>query len=192
MIDPTLKAVLMILVGAVVGYAFNRLSRNRDRKSDKALSDEKVAIEAVKVRDLRISELERSVQLLEDRSAEQRKAAVPIEAAMQAMLIAKLTNDHTPETDALLKKVTDDTLTVNDAKEFAKAMKERSKDKDPRIGEAQRIAADILPGMMRLKELRDQEEKESGCEAKTITVTVPETATVPAADGGTQEEEKGN
>lgn len=190
--DPTLKAVLLILIGAVASYGFSRLSRNRDRKSDKILSDEAVAIEAVKTRDLRISELEGRCQHLEARDEARTRAAIPITAAVEAMLIHKLTNDHTPEADALLKKVTDRTLTVDDAKEFAAAMKERSKDMDPRIGEAQRIAADILPGVIRLRELAEEEKESGDCKVKTITVTVPETETKRAQDGGTQEEEKGN
>lgn len=187
--DPTLKALLLIIAGALVGYAFNRLSRNRDRKSDKVLSDEVVAISEVKTRDLRISELERAVHQLEAESANARKAAIPIEAAMQAMLIAKLTNDHTPEADALLKKQTDGTLTADEAAELTKAMLDRSTDTDARIGEGQRIAADILAGVIRLRELA--EEGRQGA-VKTVMVTVPETETISARDGGTQEEEKGN
>lgn len=172
-----------------MGYGFNRLSRNRDRKSDKVLSEEQVAISEVKSRDLRITELERHVQELQNKSDAQTKAAIPIEAAMQAMLIAKLTNAHTPEADALLKKQTDGTLTVDDAAEFAKAMKHRSTDMDERIGEGQRIAADILAGVTRLKEIAEESE---GGEVKTVMVTVPETVIVEARDGGTQEQEKGN
>lgn len=187
--DPTLGKVLLLLFGAVVGYGLNRLGRNRDRKTDKVLSDEALAISAVTTRDLRISELERHVQELQAKSDAQTKAAIPIEAAMQAMLIAKLTNDHTPEADALLKKQTDGTLTVDDAAEFARAMKHRSTDMDARIGEGQRIAADILAGVTRLKEIAEESE---GGAVKTVMVTVPETETKQARDGGTQQEEKGN
>lgn len=185
--DPTLKALLLILVGAVVGYAFNRLSRNRDRKSDKVLSDEVLAIEVVKERDRRIDELERAVAHLEERSAEQRKAAIPIEAAMQAMLIAKLTNAHTPEADALLKKQTEGTLTAVEAVELCQAMTDRETDME--VSEAQRLAAKILPDMIRLRELA---EKVPVSEIKTVMVTIPETETIASSDGGTQEQEKGN
>lgn len=193
--DGTLKTILIsLLVGtvlAVVGYFLGRIGRSRDRKTDKVLNAEVVAIAEVKNRDLRIAQLERDVELLQAKSDAQTKAAIPIEAAMQAMLIAKLTNDHTPEADALLKKFTDGTLTAEDAEKFAKAMEERSTDMDPRIGEAQRVSADILAGVTRLKKLAE-EEKESGCKVKTLMVTVPETETKAARDGGTQEEEKGN
>lgn len=185
--DPTLKAVLLIIAGAVVGYGFNRLGRNRDRKTDKVLSLELVAIEEVKTRDGRITELERSVAELELKITEQRKAAIPIEAAMQAMLIHKLTNEHTPDADALLKKLTDKSLTVEDAANFAKAMEHRETDMD--VSESQRLAAKILPDMVRLRELA---EKEVTGACKTVMVTVPETETVAAQDGGTQEQEKGN
>lgn len=185
--DPTLKALLMILAGAVAGYGFNRLSRNRDRKSDKVLSDERVAISEVTTRDLRITELERAVAQLESQSAEQRKAAIPIEAAMQAMLIAKLTNAHTPEADALLKKQTDKTLTADDAAELTKAMLHRETDEG--VSEAQRLAAKILPDMIRLRELAEEAPEN---ETKTVMVTVPETEMVTSKDGGTQEQEKGN
>lgn len=187
--DPTLKAVLILLLGALVGYGLNRLGRSRDRKTDKVLSAEVVAIAEVKTRDLRISELERHVQELQAKSDAQTKAAIPIEAAMQAMLIAKLTNAHTPEGDALLKKVTDDTLTPDDAIKFAEAMEYRETDTDERIGEAQQIAAKILPDMIRLRQLA---EKIPSSGLKTVMVTVPETEMIPAMDGGTQEQEKGN
>lgn len=108
---------------------------------------------------------------------------------MQAMLIAKLTNAHTPEADALLKKQTDGTLTVDDAAKFADAMQERSTDYDARISEGQRVAASILAGVTRLKELAEESD---GGAVKTVMVTVPETETIAAGDGGTQEHEKGN
>lgn len=187
--DPTLKALLLIFAGAVVGYGFNRLSRNRDRKTDKVLSDEVVAIAEVKTRDLRITELERAVEQLQAKADAQAKAAIPIEAAMQAMLIAKLTNAHTPEGDALLKKVTDDSLTPDDALKFAEAMTYRETDPDERIGEAQQLAAKILPDVIRLRQLA---EKVPASELKTVMVTVPETEMIASQDGGTQEQEKGN
>lgn len=194
--NPVLQTILIsLIVGvmlAAVGFAFGRLGRSRDRKSDKVLHDEKDAIEAVKVRDGRIAELERSVELLEARAEARDKAAIPIEAAMQAMLIAKLTNDHTPAADALLKKVTDGTLTPDDAIKFAEAMKNRETDDDERIGEAQQLAAKILPDMIRLKELAEQERASGDCKTKTMMVTVPETETKASLDGGTQEKEKGN
>lgn len=193
--DSTLKAVLISLfVGTVLaglGFYLGGLRVKKERKTDKVLNDEKVAIEAVKTRDLRISELERHVTELQQRADAQSKAAIPIEAAMQAMLIAKLTNSHLPQADALLKKATDGTLTPDDAVEFADALTERETDTDPRIGEAQQLAAKILPDMIRLRELAEIEQQ-SGCETKTVMVTVPETKTVEAQDGGTQEEEKGN
>lgn len=188
----TLKTLITGLVLAAVAYFFGRLGRSRDRKSDKVLNAELVAIEEVKTRDMRIAQLERDVESLQARADAQSKAAIPIEAAMQAMLIAKLTNDHLPEADALLKKFTDGTLTADDAEKFAKAMKQRATDMDPRIGEAQRVSADLLAGVTRLKELREQAEKDSDCEVKTVMVTVPETETIPARDGGTQEQEKVN
>lgn len=189
--NPVLQTALISLsigtVLAVFGFALGRLGNSRNRKSDKILSDERVAIEAVKTRDNRISELERVVAQLEERAASRDKAAIPIEAAMQAMLIHKLTNPHTPDADALLKKLTDNELTVEDASEFAKAMEERETDMD--VSEAQRLSAKILPDMVRLRELA---EKESIGEVKTVMVTVPKTETILAQDGGTQEQETGN
>lgn len=185
--DPTLKAVALLLFGALVGYGLNRLGRSRDRKTEKVLSAEVVAIAEVKTRDLRISELERHVSELQAKSDAQTKAAIPIEAAMQAMLIAKLTNAHTPEGDALLKKQTDQTLTADDAAQLLEAMTQRETDMG--VSEAQRLAAKILPDMIRLRELA---EKTPAGEVKTVMVTVPETETIAARDGGTQEQEKGN
>lgn len=189
--DPTAKGILIGVFMALTGYALSRLGKSRDRKTDDILRKETVAIEAVKERDKRIDELERDVEKLKAQMEADSKSAVPITAAMQQMLIAKLTNDHTPEADALLKKQTDRTLTAEDAIEFAKAMEHRSTDMDPRISEAQRIAAEILPGVIRLRELAE-EAGSQGTKTKTLLVTVPETETIKAADGGTQQQEKGN
>lgn len=192
--NPVLQTILIsLIVGtllALVGFALGRLGRSRDRKTDDALRLEAVAIEAVVARDRRIGELEKSVMQLEERAASRDKEAIPITAAMQAMLIHKLTNPHTPEADALLKKLSDETLTVDDAKEFAEAMEERQHDME--VSEAQRLAAKILPDMVRLRELAEVEAQEEGTEVKTVLVTVPKTETIAAKDGGTQEQEKGN
>lgn len=190
--DPALKTVLLSLftgiVLATVGFAYGRIGASRSRKSEETLKKEAIAIEAVKERDKKIGKLEDDVKELKYKADQQALAAIPIAAAMEAMLIHKLTNDHTPEADALLKKVTDKTLTVDDAVEFRKAMKERTT--DPTVSEAQQIAADILPGVTRLREIAEAEEATS--KVKTVMVTVPETETVAAQDGGTQEQEKGN
>lgn len=191
--NPVLQTMLIsLVVGCVLaafGFGLGRLGRSRDRKTDKVLSAELVAISEVKVRDNRIAQLEKDVEALQSKSDAQTKAAIPIQAAMEAMLIAKLTNEHTPEADALLKKASDKTLTAADAVKFAEAMTHRETDMDVRIGEAQRISARILPDIIRLRELA---EESPDTEVKTVMVTVPETETVAARDGGTQEEEKGN
>lgn len=190
--EVTLEAFLpflLVFTGAALAYGYGRIARHRDRKTDKVLNAEVVAIAEVKTRDLRITELERAVEQLEAKSAAQTKAAIPIEAAMQAMLIAKLTNDHTPEADALLKKAADDTLTPDDAIKFAEALTHRESDMDARIGEAQQLAAKILPDVIRLNQLAVEAAKD---DRKTVMVTVPETETVDSKDGGTQEKEKGN
>lgn len=186
--DPILEKLVLIVVGALVGFALTRLGRSRDRKSDEVLRKEIVALEAVKDRDKRIDELERHVGKLQDQADAQKRAAIPITAAMEAMLIHKLTNDHTPEADALLKKHSDNTLTPADAVEFARLLKERETDDDPRIGRAQQIAAEMLPLAIELKKL--DEEAAGKTATKTVMVTVPETETVAASDGGTQEKEK--
>lgn len=190
--NPVLQTILIsLMVGmllALVGFALGRLGRSRDRKTDKVLNNELIAIEAVKNRDNRISELERVVAQLEERAANRDKAAIPIEAAMQAMLIHKLTNPHTQDADALLKKLTDRTLTVEDAAKFAQAMLDRQTDMG--VSEAQRLAARILPDMIRLREIAEEEQADG--EVKTVMVTVPKTETILAQDGGTQEQETGN
>lgn len=190
--DPMLERVVMVLIGAGVAFALTRVGVSRDRKTQKVLKDEGIAIEAVKTRDARIAQLERDVQTLQAQAEAAHKAAIPITAAMEAMLIAKLVNDHLPKADKLFKKASDHTLTPKDAIAFAKMLKDRATDQDPRIGEAQQIAADILPGVIRLKELAEEEAAKGQCEVETLMVTVPATKTVPASDGGTQEEEKDN
>lgn len=192
--NPVLQGIVIgLTVGivlALVGYFLGGLRHRRERKTDQVLSAELVAIEAVKVRDARIAQLERDVQNLQSQAEAAHKAAIPITAAMEAMLISKLVNEHTPEADALLKKHADNTLTPADAVEFARLMKERETDDDPRIGRAQQIAAEMLPLTIELKKL--DEEAAGQTATTTVMVTVPATETVAARDGGTQEEEKGN
>lgn len=192
--NPILQGIIVgCLVGCVVAaitYALGRRGRNQDRKTDEVLRKETIAIEAVKERDARILQLEKDVQNLQSQAEAAHKAAIPITAAMEAMLISKLVNNHTPEADALLKKHTDNTLTPADAVEFARLLKERETDSDPRIGRAQQIAAEMLPLTIELKKL--DEETAGQTATTTVMVTVPATETVPAGDGGTQEEEKGN
>ena len=190
MIDPMLERLLMILIGAGVAFGLTRFGVSRDRKTQKVLTAEGVAIEAVKTRDARIQQLEKDVQLLQSQAEAAHKAAIPITAAMEAMLIAKLVNDHLPDADALLKKQADHTLTPEDAIAFAEALKERETDEDPRIGEAQQISAKILPDVIRLRVLAEEAAKEGPLEVKTVMVTVPATDTIQTREGGTQEREK--
>lgn len=188
--DATLKGFLVAVVLALIGYGLSRLGRSRDRKSEETLRKEVAAIEAVKERDKRIDELERHVEKLQTMADERAKAAIPIALAMEQVFIARLTNGHTPEADALLKKHTDNTLTAADAIQFAKLLKERETDKDPRIGRLQQIAAEMLPLIIEQRKLEEESADETT--TTTVTVTVPVTETVDAADGGTQKEEKGN
>lgn len=182
-----LTTLIIGLILAIVGYFLGGLRQNKNRKSDEVLRKEALAIEAVKERDHRIDELEKGQAELKAQLAAQNRAAIPIQAAMEAMLIAKLTNAHTPEADALLKKQTDGTLTAEDAAKFTEAMLQR--ETDAGVSEQQRIAARILPDIIRLRELA---EETPDAEVKTLLVTVPKTETVASRDGGTQQEEKGN
>lgn len=160
-----LYSLSLLAVGALIAYGFNRLGKRRDTKS----ADEKESLESAKKavvkRDEQIQELQRQMAVLQAES-------IPVQAAFQAMLIAKLTHFHTPEVDELLKKLEPPgTITKEEMAELRAALEERKKAVDERIDEEERIAADILLGVARLNEIEFS--RQSAAKTETILVTQP-------------------
>jgi hypothetical protein len=71
-------------------------------------------------------------------------------AAIQQMLVLKLTHYHTPETDRLLAKLSPFTLTPEEEVELIAALHERELDMGNLIDDEERSAAKLLPIIMRL------------------------------------------
>lgn len=179
MIDPTLRAILLLFLGALVGYGFNRLSRSRDKKSDEVLRKEAVAIEAVKERDAAIGILQREVAVM-------RAEAVPITAAFMASLQAKVKHFHTPDLDKLVGGMKPDVaLTQAETAKLKTALAAEAKVIDPLVDEEERIAKRILLDVQRMAVI-EHEKRATGKTTKLETLLVSQ----PAQSGGEEEEKK--
>ena len=72
--------------------------------------------------------------------------AVPINVAIQTLLIKELTHYHTPEVDALLAKLGPPfTLTDDEERALLLALEKREQEKDSQITDSEREAARMLP-----------------------------------------------
>lgn len=157
----------MLLAGALVSYGLNRLGKSRDTKSAAELKSLEEAKQSVVERDKKIEELMRQMAVLQAES-------IPVQAAFQAMLIAKLTHMHTPEVDDLLKKLGPPvTITEEEMEELRKALEERKIAVDERIDEEERIAARILLDVAMLN--RIESERQAAAKTEIILVTQPVT-----------------
>jgi hypothetical protein len=105
----------------------------------KIIADQVITDAAMKAR---LAELKLQLNLV-------RQAVIPISAAFQAVLIKELTHYHTPQTDALLAKLSAKTLTIAEEKELIRALARRTKDMGPKISDSERDAATILPFVMK-------------------------------------------
>lgn len=169
-----LKNLLFSVIGGiVVGVVMLVISKTSKNKDDQAKD---------------IAELKQQVAILSAK-------AIPLDVAYAQMLLAKMTHLHTPEMDGLLAKMGADlekdigeasSLTMEDAEALAAGLKEKVN--DPNLEEAERIAADLLQGVVRLNVLAKQQEAEKGTE--TILVTRPATETVSTSAGPSEEEKE--
>ena len=171
--EPTLKAGLVILFSAVVGYGFARFGRGRDRNQEA----EDAKAEAVVKQNEEIALLRQQLAVLT-------ATATPLTAAYQAMLIAKLTHFHTPAMDSLMLKLgPPSTLTAAEEIGLAQALRERVSDMGPEIDEAERTAARLLPDVALLARL-EFERVDNPPETETVVVTRPVTENEQFERGG--------
>ena len=101
--------------------------------------------QAVKERDAlaaRVTELEAKERLAA-------AAFIPIASAFQAILIRNLTHAHTGELDALLVKVGEHTLLLEEEPRLLELLEQRIKVRDKRISKEEREDAMIFPIVMR-------------------------------------------
>ncbi len=90
------------------------------------------------------------VSELEAKQRELNQSVVPINAAMQALLIRELTHFHTPEMDALLVKLgPPNTLSEAEELRLSVMLEERSHDVGIDMSPSERDAAFILPAIIR-------------------------------------------
>lgn len=111
------------------------------------------------------------IQKLEVQLAQVQQSVVPMSAAFQAILIKELTHYHTPVMDALLQKLgPPNTLTEAEEDQLIAALKQRTKDMGDLISDSERVAAALLPLVMKRVHL----EEISSTTVQLQTVSVPE------------------
>lgn len=135
MSESLLNTIEISILGAVLSFlaAWFWFSRNLAVEKAKTL-----AIEHDKTL-VRVSDLEAKLAVVN-------LSVVPLNLAMQAMLIKELTHYHTPEMDALMVKLGPPiTLTTAEEVRLGVMLDERTKDMAPEIPEEERDAAHILP-----------------------------------------------
>lgn len=137
--------------------------------TEELFKDEKTRLaDAEKIRDRRLTELERKQALLE-------ATALPIAAAFLKMAIAKLTHFHTPRMDELLIKVgPPNILTDEELKELTILREERMVEVSDKVDESEKIIAKILPDLIALEKLEAVKLKEDET-TEVILVKQPKT-----------------
>lgn len=156
-----LKALFAPFVMLVVTSGFTFVAANYwfHRKLKQEEAERKLEADAA---------LRKQVEELEQKLAVITSSVQPLNAAYQAMLIAKLTHAHTPRLDELLTKLGPPiTLTRNEQDEMVVALEQRMLDMSAEISESERAAAKILP----LHLLLVEEEVEKTTELKIVSVT---------------------
>jgi len=113
---------------------------------------------------------------------------VPLNMAMQAMLIKELTHYHAPEMDVLMQNLgPPSTLSESEEARLAVLLDERTREMGPLISPSERDAAAILPVI--IKRAKAEAEMLAGAEAMklrlvTVTAVVGVPVTLDLADGG--------
>ena len=107
--------------------------------------------------------------------AQMHTTAVPLNVALQAVLIQELTHLHTPQVDRLLAKLGSPfQLTEAEEQILLLALRQREQDMGEEITESERDAARILP--LLLKRIKRELEHPSGASPVTdqiVTLTAP-------------------
>jgi len=165
-INSVALAILAALLGVAGTMYLNR--RAATIAANKELSD-------------RIRELETKLALVN-------QAVVPLNMAMQAMLIKELTHYHAPEMDVLMQNLgPPSTLSESEEARLAVLLDERTREMGPLISPSERDAAAILPVI--IKRAKAEAEMLAGAEAMklrlvTVTAVVGVPVTLDLADGG--------
>ena len=164
--DPTVKAILLMFLGALIGsgvaFFFARLGKRSDNRTAAEIREAEEAKEAVEEARKATVEREKRLVQLESEMAVLKAQAVPINAAFLAMSIAKLTHLHTPRLDELMKKVgPPSVLTPAEESELAEGLAARMKDMSSEIDDEERIRAEILPSLIKLEKIEALKNTES-------------------------------
>ena len=139
MSESLINSAGLLALGAVFTFFGTWFWTHRKDKADKA---DKLA-EANLLLLGRVSELEGKLALIN-------QAVIPISTAFQAILIKELTHYHTPEMDALMRKVGPPSiLTDVEEERLGQLLLERTTDMEDAISDSERDAAMILPAVMR-------------------------------------------
>jgi hypothetical protein len=147
-----------ILAFMATAYWFRRSARDLEMRTKASA----LAAAEEKVRD-RISDLEMKLSVLT-------AAVSPISTLMQSVFIKELTHFHTPELDALLVKIEENTLSEEEEPRLFSLLSERASALNGRIPESERDAAIMLPMIMkRVKAERGT----AATEIKVVSVPCP-------------------
>lgn len=170
MTEPLLTSLGLAVFAALLGVVSALFLSHR-----KSVKEATIALGIERAKSLtRLNELENKLALVS-------QAVVPLNLAMQAMLIKELTHYHTPEMDALMAKLgPPSALAVEEEARLAALLDERTRDMGPLISDSERDAAHILPAI--IKRARLESETLAGAEAmKLRLVTVAAVVGIPVA-----------
>jgi hypothetical protein len=150
--QPNLNSLGLFLLATGVGLMTVKFWRRQDtlvRQKEAAIRkiEEEKSEVTRKAEELaeQHEELQDRVIVLERQLAVVNQSVIPLNAAMQAALIKQLTHFHTPEMDALLVKLADNTLTDQEEVRLWEMVAQRERDMGDLIPEEERDAAHILP-----------------------------------------------
>lgn len=163
-LDTWLSSVSLLLIGSLFAFVATAYWNNKTSRRDMAKSRD----DEYKKTKSRLVELEQKLALVT-------QAVVPLNMAMQAMLIKELTHYHTPEMDALLVKLgPPNILTDTEANRLEVMLQERTVDMGTLVSAEERDAAFILPVIIK----RARVEQETLADAEAIRLRLVTVAAV--------------
>jgi hypothetical protein len=168
--ETLINSVGLVILTAMLSFAtalyLGRRREQRQRRELELAAHQKVLD--------RLAEVEGKLALVN-------QSVIPLNLAMQAMLIKELTHYHTPEMDGLMEKIgPPNTLEPSEEVRLGQLLTERTKDMGPTISPSERDAAFILPAVMRRAKV-EAETIAGAEEMKLKLITVAAVVGVPVS-----------
>ena len=176
--EAMLNSIGLLVIGSLLSLAIALYMFRRS-----AVLQEAQVIAADHQRTLaRVAELEVKLAMVN-------QSVVPLNMAMQAMLIKELTHYHTPEMDSLMQKLgPPNILTDPEETRLSILLEERTRDMGPTISPSERDAALILPAIV--KRAKAEAETLAGAEAiKLRMITIAAVVGIPVIPGESPDKE---